>query len=581
MTDTRPKILLIDDTPLNLYFLEKALEQEFDVQIATSGLQGIALAQQAPPDLILLDVMMPGMDGFETCARLKADPLLQAIPVIFVTALDDHACEVKGLAMGAADYITKPVNVDIARLRIRNRVEHERLRKNIEVQRVLLEAKVLELSQAKAELQASEARLLAIIHAEPECIKVVDQQGLLVQMNPAGLAMVEADALEQVAGQPVVNLVAPPYQAAFTAMHQKVLAGEPVQMEFEVVGLKGGRRWLETHAVPMQDKGRTVQLAITRDITESRQAQEKLQLAASVFTSAREGIMITTADSRIIDVNDAFTHITGYTRDEVLGQSPRILGSQRHGQEFYAAMWHALIRVGYWSGEIWNRRKNGELYVEQLTISAVGDAQGKTQQYVALFSDVTERKQMEDHVRQLAFYDPLTTLPNRRLLSDRLNQTLMASKRNGKYGALMFLDLDNFKPLNDAHGHETGDLLLVDVAQRLKACVREADTVARFGGDEFVVIINELDAEHGTSAAQAGAIAEKIRASLSQPYVLNTRKQGQADSTVEHRCSVTIGVALFYGSEASQSDILKWADAAMYRAKDAGRNCIRFYGAAD
>jgi diguanylate cyclase (GGDEF)-like protein len=184
---------------------------------------------------------------------------------------------------------------------------------------------------------------------------------------------------------------------------------------------------------------------------------------------------------------------------------------------------------------------------------------------------------MEEQVRQLAFYDPLTQLPNRRLLSDRLNQAMAASKRSACYGAVMFLDLDNFKLLNDTQGHVVGDLLLVEAAKRLKSCVREMDTVARFGGDEFVLMISELDADKTESTVQVGVIAEKIFSALSQPFVLNTSSEREPETTIEHRCSASVGVALFVNQEASQDDILKWADAAMYRAKEAGRNLVRFH----
>ena len=191
--------------------------------------------------------------------------------------------------------------------------------------------------------------------------------------------------------------------------------------------------------------------------------------------------------------------------------------------------------------------------------------------------DISERKRMEEQVHQLAFYDALTKLPNRRLLNDRLNQTMAASKRSGCYGALMFLDLDNFKPLNDTHGHVVGDLLLIEVADRLKSCVREMDTVARFGGDEFVVMLGDLTADKAESTSQAEIVAEKIRISLSEPYLLTMKREGKADTTIEHHCTASIGVALFIGHEASQDNILKWADAAMYQAKEAGRNLIMFY----
>jgi diguanylate cyclase (GGDEF)-like protein/PAS domain S-box-containing protein len=315
------------------------------------------------------------------------------------------------------------------------------------------------------------------------------------------------------------------------------------------------------------------------DITDRRDAEAKLQLVANVFRYAREGITITDADGIIVDINAAFTRITGYSREEVLGQNPRILQSGRQNKEFYLAMWRDLLASGHWSGEIWNKRKNGEIYPELLTISAVTDAQGGLSQYVGLFTDITVRRQMEDRVHQMAFFDPLTRLPNRRTLGDRLGQTMASSKRSGRYGALMVLDLDNFKPLNDAHGHAAGDLLLEAVAARMLACVREVDTVARIGGDEFVVLLSEMDTDRSESMSQAGLIAEKIRLALAAPYSLPLTRQGQEASAVEHRCSASIGVVLFLNHEASQEDILRWADAAMYQAKAAGRNAIRFYGA--
>jgi diguanylate cyclase (GGDEF)-like protein len=198
--------------------------------------------------------------------------------------------------------------------------------------------------------------------------------------------------------------------------------------------------------------------------------------------------------------------------------------------------------------------------------------------FVTIYIDITERKEMEEQVRHLAFYDALTNLPNRRLLTDRLGQTMAASKRSGLYGALMFLDLDNFKPLNDAHGHVVGDLLLIEVASRLRSCIREMDTVARFGGDEFVVMLSELHEDRAVSARQTELVAEKIRLRLAEPYLLAVKREGQAQATVEHVCTVSIGASLFINHEASQDDILKWADAAMYQAKDAGRNQIRFHG---
>ena len=194
-----------------------------------------------------------------------------------------------------------------------------------------------------------------------------------------------------------------------------------------------------------------------------------------------------------------------------------------------------------------------------------------------LITDITAAKQMEEEVRQLAFYDPLTKLANRRLLNDRLSQSISAGKRNGLYSALIFLDLDNFKPLNDAHGHVAGDLLLIEVANRLKSCVREIDTVARIGGDEFVVLLSQLNVDKAESNSLAGLVAEKIRTALAEPYLLTINHEAKEAATVEHRCSASIGVVMYISHQGTQDDIVQWADTAMYEAKEAGRNSIRFY----
>jgi diguanylate cyclase (GGDEF)-like protein/PAS domain S-box-containing protein len=318
-------------------------------------------------------------------------------------------------------------------------------------------------------------------------------------------------------------------------------------------------------------------IAHVMDITARKQAEEKLQLAASVFTHAREGIMITNSRGDIIDVNAAFTQITGYAHGEVQGRNPRLLSSGRQDAAFYARLWSTLQTQDHWNGEIWNRRKDGQVFAELLTISTVRNAQGGVSHFVALFSDITERKVVEDQVRQFAFYDALTNLPNRRLLRDRLQQARALSERYDHYGALMFLDLDNFKSLNDRCGHVAGDLLLIEVAERLKRCVRGVDTVARIGGDEFVVLINELSHDRGESEEQACAVAEKIRLSLASPYQLTLQREDQPNTVVEHHCTASIGLVLFYRGESSPDDILQTADAAMYEAKALGRNRVQMH----
>ncbi|RTL25457.1 MAG: diguanylate cyclase [Rhodocyclaceae bacterium] len=344
--------------------------------------------------------------------------------------------------------------------------------------------------------------------------------------------------------------------------------------EFRIAHPARGVRWMRFDALPeAADSGGVTWQGFATDITEAKETELKLRIAAATF-EGQEGIFITDAEGRIVQVNQAFTAMTGYSAREAIGQTPAMLRSGRHGQEFYRRLYAGLERDGFWQGEIWNRRKNGEVFVEWVTISAVRDDAGQVTHYVAAFSDITEHKKAEEQVHQLAFYDPLTQLPNRRLFHDRLEQALVASARSRHGGALLFLDLDGFKGLNDTHGHVMGDALLVEVAHRLVDSLRESDTVARLGGDEFVVILENLDEEERDAESHAGRVAEKLREELARPYHLSV--PGGSDSVI-HQCTASVGVCMFLGHEESRDELIKRADIAMYRAKDAGRNAVRFF----
>lgn len=315
-----------------------------------------------------------------------------------------------------------------------------------------------------------------------------------------------------------------------------------------------------------------VAIIIARRISQAQQASNlQLRIAAATFES-HQGIIVTDPDDVILKVNQTFSDISGYAPDEIIGRKSSIFNSGRHDARFFQALWDSVLKTGAWEGEIWNRLKNGEIRLHWLTISAVKDHEAITN-YVGVYSDITERKRMENQVRQLAFYDTLTNVPNRRLLNDRLGHAMAGNRRSACFGAMLFLDLDNFKPLNDRHGHGVGDLLLVEVAMRIRNCVREVDTVGRFGGDEFVVMLPELSADRIESTSLAKTVAEKIRVALAEPYSLAI----DPDTIVVHRCTASIGIALFSGHEAGQDEILKWADCAMYKAKEAGRNAIAFF----
>ena len=302
-------------------------------------------------------------------------------------------------------------------------------------------------------------------------------------------------------------------------------------------------------------------------ITRRKEDDEKLQLAGSVFSHAREGISITDAQGTIVDVNEAFTRITGYSREEAVGQNPRILSSGRHDAAFYSAVWGALILQGHWSGEIWNRRKSGELYAELITISVVRNAQGITQNYVALFSDISSIKEHQNVLERIAQFDPLTHLPNRLLLADRLQQAMTQAQRRGQQLAVAYLDLDGFKSANDRHGHDVGDQLLIAVATAMKNTLREGDTLARIGGDEFVAVLIDLDSVESclpmlTRLVEAAATPVKLG-----ELVL----QGSASA----------GVTFYPQANEMESDqLLRQADQAMYQAKLAGKNRYHVFDSA-
>jgi len=299
-----------------------------------------------------------------------------------------------------------------------------------------------------------------------------------------------------------------------------------------------------------------------------QEAREAALRVAAIAFETDEGIMVTDENANIIRVNQAFTRLTGYSAEEAIGKSPSLLKSDRHDEKFFREMWEGLQRDNSWQGEIWNRRKNGEVYPEWLNITAVVDQSGKITNYVGAFVDFTERKKAESEIHLLAFYDQLCQLPNRRLLLDRLQHAVATGARNHTGGALLLIDLDNFKTLNDTKGHGIGDLLLVEVAKRLQECMREGDTLSRFGGDEFVVLLEGLSDERAQAAVQARGAGEKVLEALSRPYVL---------AGDEFHSSSSVGITLFINYRDKLDDLLKQADTAMYEAKKSGRNTLRFF----
>jgi diguanylate cyclase (GGDEF)-like protein/PAS domain S-box-containing protein len=362
-------------------------------------------------------------------------------------------------------------------------------------------------------------------------------------------------------GQRVADLMSPDAAAAvMAALRDANERGESHGRQLELALPSGDTRF-ELSVVrkdrPLNEEPRF--MILLRDVTERNKTEDKIRLAAVVFGHAREGIMITAADGTIIDVNDTFSLITGYSRNEVLGRNPRLLGSGRHDRLFFSAMWRALLEKGHWYGELWNRHKNGTEYAEKLTISAVIDAQGKTKQYVALFSDITLSTQHERELEHVAHYDALTTLPNRVVLADRLHHGMTEALRRGKGLAVCYLDLDSFKVVNEAYGHDAGDHLLMAVASRMKKELRDGDTLARIGGDEFVAVL--LD------RADFGSCSPMLTT------LLSVTAQPVRVKNCVFQVSASLGVTFFpQAEEVDAEQLLRQAHQAMYQAKLAGKN---------
>ena len=370
---------------------------------------------------------------------------------------------------------------------------------------------------------------------------------------------------EEIIGITFRDLVGERLFALNEPLIRRVLAGEPQRFERTLNKASGDVGHIIGHYIPNFDADGTVKGFVTQasEVTILKETEAKLELAACVFENTLDGVLITDADGIILSVNPAFTEITGYTAEEAVGQNPRILQSNRHDQAFYAAMWKQIITEGRWNGEIWNRRKDGDLYLERMTISMVRDVDGEPVRYVSVFSDITAFWRKDEHIKHLAFHDALTDLPNRTLLMDRINQRIINSNREQCNMALLFLDLDGFKLVNDQYGHNVGDELLKEVAKRLLGLVRQSDIVARLGGDEFIVVLN-----NPKGIEKITSIATSVVSSINEPMEI----LGEV-----LRVGASVGIAMFPADASTCVDLIKNADTAMYVAKGSGRNKISFY----
>ena len=417
----------------------------------------------------------------------------------------------------------------------------------------------------------AEARFRSIFENAINGIYQTSVSGIYISVNPALARIYGYDSADDLL-QGISNIdnqlyVEPGKRDEFIALMN--LQGQVKNFEALVYRKQGDIIWISENSreVRHHDGSLLYYEGTVEDITARKRMETELRISATAFET-HESLMITDTNRVILRINKAFSESTGYTAEEVIGQTPFILRSDRHEADFYEAAWETIYQTGTWQGEIWDRRKNGEVYPKWLTIRAVKGDNGEVTHYVGSHLDITERKAAEEKIHHLAFYDPLTGLPNRRLLMDRLQQAQNISARNGTMGALLFIDLDNFKTLNDTLGHGIGDLLLQQVAARLASCVCEADTVARLGGDEFVVLLEALNERSSDASVQTETISEQIIALLNQPYLLETH---------EHHCTASLGATLFDGNIYESGELMKQADIAMYQSKRAGRNTLRFF----
>ena len=406
----------------------------------------------------------------------------------------------------------------------------------------------------------------SVFRASNEAIVVTDAHRHIIAVNPA-FTRITGYSLADVQGRHPLLLVKKPLPVGIDRVVERALIEQGFwRGEYPAVHKDGSSYAAVITITAVRGTSGEIERYVgdIADVSTVRAAEQRLYVAASVFTHSREGILITDAKGDIEDVNDAFSLITGYRREEVLGRNPRLLQSGRQGAEFYAAMWRALKQDGYWSGEVWNRRKSGEAYAEMLTISAIHDDEGRVQRYLALFSDITAMKEHEIRLQRVAYYDSLTNLPNRVLLADRLRQALRHSQHSGQWLAVVYIDLDGFKLINDQHGHVAGDQFLASVAEHMQGALRSQDTLARVGGDEFVaVIVDFADVEH------LAPILQRLLDAAAQPVVIGD---------VELAVTASLGITVYPQHEDVDGDtLLRQADHAMYQAKQAGKNGWLFF----
>ncbi len=568
------KVLLVDDEA-DIHAVLKLALQTMEIEgrsleffDANSEEQAKSvLAEHPDMALILLDVVMESEQaGLSLVHYVRKELANQIVQIVLVTGQPGYApqrevvvdYEINGYRLKSeltADKIFTLVSTALRTYQVM--LELEKQRTQFRAQTEILTAQQAILDRWRCVFE----------HAEWGVV-VCSADGQLVELANPAFVRQHGYSKENIVGMPIIDLFAPEEQENCLSQIQKAHESDHHTFESKHIRNDGSIfPVLVNYATVKDGCGQVLYgVANVQDVSDIKLAEEKIHLAASVFAYAHEGIMITSTDGKIIEVNNAFSQITGYSRDEAIGRNPRFLNSGHQDKDFYTAMWRDLLDKGHWYGEIWNRRKNGEVFAEMLTISSIYDSQGNILQYVALFSDISSLKEHERDLEHIAHYDALTCLPNRVLLADRLRQGLAHANRHQQSLAVVYLDLDGFKAINDKYGHETGDQVLVVVASRMKQSLREDDTLARLGGDEFVVVLPDL----ANLRASEPMLARLLAAAAQPVQVGNLLMQVTA----------SIGVTIYPQAEDLDADqLLRQADHAMYQAKLAGKNRYYLYDA--
>ncbi len=564
------KVLLVDDEKdihavLNLALRDMRVEgkplQLLDAHSAAEAKQ--ILAEHPDISLILLDVVMESeLAGLNLVRHIRRDICNRMVQIVLVTGQPGYApqrevvtdYEIDGYRLKSeltADKIFVSVYVALR--------TYKALRES-ELQRQQVEAMAQVLSE-------KEQRLRSVVDTAPDAIIQSDAHGRVIGWNEGASHLFGYDA-DEMLGQSVNRLMPQRLIQAHEMAMLRLRGGTPPHLlgkVLELTGLhKNGNEFpIELMLGSWNSADGAHFSAVIRDVSERKRAESGLRLAASVYANSYEGIIICNPDKTIVDVNPAFTRITGYARDDVLGRTPKILASGKHDSAFYQAMWSSIAEHDFWQGEVCNRRNNAELYTEILSLSVIRDSAGKLQHYIGVFSDISLLKAHEEELHRIAHFDQLTGVPNRRLLLDRLGQALSRTRRSGRSLAVCYLDLDGFKAVNDRFGHDGGDKLLVEVTQRLRKVLRTDDTLARLGGDEFVLLLTDL-AEPRECQLALDRVLEVIR----QPIALD----GQLAAV-----SSSVGVTIYPTDDADADALLRHADQAMYLAKDTGKNSYHFF----